>query len=125
MKEFRVSILNEPGQLALVTAALSQKLVNIRTVSGIGQSGPMITFITDNDEQASKALDELGLSYQVVEVLTITLSDHPGELAKVTKVLGDAHINIDSIYVLSTSEGHINIAMTVSDLEQAKSLLQA
>lgn len=123
MKEFRVSILNQPGQLALVTAALSQKLINIRTVSGFGHSGPIITFITDNDEKATNALDELGLSFEVVEALTITLSDHPGELAKVTKTLGDANINIDSIYVLSTHEGHTNIAMTVSDVDKAKSLL--
>jgi hypothetical protein len=123
MQEFRVSVLDEPGQLALVSAALSQKLVNIRTVAGISSVGPMITFITDDHEQARVALDELGLSYEVTEVLTVSLSDEPGELAKLSRMLAEAEININSIYVLGTQNKHTEIAMTVSDPDKAKTLL--
>jgi hypothetical protein len=123
MQEFRVSVLDEPGQLALVSAALSQKLVNIRTVAGISSVGPMITFITDDHEQARVALDELGLNYEATNVLTVNLSDEPGELAKLSRMLAEAEININSIYVLGTQNKHTEIAMTVSDVEKAKTLL--
>jgi len=52
MMEFRVHVPDRPGQLALVSEALSQKLVNIRSVAGVGSAGPVITFITDNDGRA-------------------------------------------------------------------------
>lgn len=123
MKEFRVSVPNEPGQLALVSAALSQKLVNIRTVAGFGAAGPVVTFITDHDGRAREALDELGLRYEEVEVLTVTLSDKPGELARISRTLADAHLNIDSIYVLSNREGLIDIALTVNDPDKARAVL--
>jgi len=123
MQEFRVSVLDEPGQLALVSAALSQKLVNIRTVAGIGTAGPVITFITDKDEQAREALDELGLSYKVSDVLSVTLSDEPGELAKLSKKLAEAEININSIYVLGTHNKHTEIVFTASDIAKAKMVL--
>ncbi len=123
MREFRVSVLNEPGQLALVSAALSQKLVNIRTVAGFGAAGPVVTFITDHEERAREALDELGLRYEEAEVLSVTLSDQPGELARISRALADAHLNIDSIYVLATRQGQTDIALTVSDPGKARQVL--
>jgi len=123
MKEFRVSVLDQPGQLALVSAALSQKLVNIRTVAGIGSAGPVVTFITNDETQAREALDELGLAYQETEVISIKLSDEPGELAKLTYKLADADINIDSIYVLGTQDHQTEFALTVDHLEKAKEII--
>lgn len=123
MKEFRVSVLDQPGQLALVSAALSQKLVNIRTIAGIGSGGPVVTFISDNEQHAREALEELGLEYRETEVISIKLSDEPGELAKLTHRLAEDQINIDSIYVLGTENRQTEIAFTVDQLEKAKTVL--
>ncbi len=123
MKEFRVSVLDQPGQLALVSAALSQKLVNIRSVAGISSAGPVITFISDQEEQAREALDELGLEYQESDVINIKLSDEPGELANLTHKLAEADINIDSIYVLGTQDRQTEFAITVNHLEKAKEVM--
>lgn len=123
MKEFRVSVPNRPGQLAVISEALSRRLVNIRSVAGIGAAGPLITFITDNEEAARQALQELGVQFEEVEVLTATLSDRPGELAKLAKKLAEAQVNLDSIYVLSTRPGATEVAFTVDDLERARQVL--
>jgi len=123
MMEFRVHVPDRPGQLALVSEALSRKLVNIRSVAGVGAAGPVITFITDNDEQARGVLHELGLKFEEAEVLSVTLSDRPGELARVAHKLAKAGINVDSIHVLRAGTGETEVALTVSDPEGAMQVL--
>ncbi|HEY5595714.1 MAG TPA: ACT domain-containing protein [Candidatus Bipolaricaulota bacterium] len=123
MKEFRVKVVERPGQLALVKAALSQKLTDIHMMAGLGSAGPLITFIAENEAQARATLKELGLSYEEVEILTVILSDQPGELAKLARKLGDANININSIHVLGTQNQQTKVALTVSDAAKAKQVL--
>lgn len=123
MKEFRVKVVERPGQLAMVKAALSQKLTDIHMMAGLGSAGPLITFIAENEMQARATLQELGLSYEEVEILTVTLSDQPGELAKLARKLGDANININSIHVLGTQDQKTKVALTVSDAAKAKQVL--
>ena len=123
MKEFRVKVVERPGQLALVKAALSQKLTDIHMMAGLGSAGPLITFIAENEGQARATLKELGLSYEEVEILTVILSDQPGELAKLARKLGDANININSIHVLGTQNQQTKVALTVSDAAKAKQVL--
>lgn len=123
MKEFRVKVVERPGQLALVKAALSQKLTGMHMMAGLGSAGPLITFIAEDEGQARATLKELGLSYEEVEILTVTLSDQPGELAKLARKLGDANININSIHVLGTQNQQTKVALTVSDVPKAKQVL--
>lgn len=123
MKEFRIKVVERPGQLALVKAALSQKLTDIHMMAGLGSAGPLITFIAENEGQARATLKELGLSYEEVEILTVILSDQPGELAKLARKLGDANININSIHVLGTQDQQTKVALTVSDAAKAKRAL--
>jgi len=125
MREFRVTVLDQPGQLALVSAALSQKLVNIRSLASVSAAGPLITFISDDEERARAALLELNLQFEEAEALSTTLSNRPGELANLTERLAEASINLNSIYVLSAHGGEIEIAFTVSNLPKAKKLLGA
>src|SRR3989304_2143554 len=55
------------------------------------------------------------------ETLDVELMDRPGELAKTARRLARAGINVESIYILGSKDGRTQIAMTVSDLERARS----
>jgi len=57
-------------------------------------------------------------------VIVVTLPDKPGELAKVTKRLAKAAINVDSIYILGRERGTTDLVLTVDDPKKAESLMK-
>lgn len=123
MKEFRLSLPNQPGELAKVAEALGQSGINILAVAGIGAANPVLALVTEQEDQTRNVLQGLGISFQEGELLTVKVPDRPGELGKMARKLGDAQVNIDSIYLLSKAAGEAELAFTVSDLAQAKQLL--
>ncbi len=121
-KEFRILLPDQPGQLARVCEALSQRKVNIRTVAGIA-GATLLAVVTEQEDHTRAVFQELGLNFHEVELLTIKLVDRPGELATFAKKLSDANINIESIYILRTSADEVEIAFTVSDMDRARQVL--
>ncbi|MBI1744632.1 ACT domain-containing protein [Candidatus Acetothermia bacterium] len=122
MQEFRISLPNQPGQLARVAEALGKQGVNIRTVAAIGAANPVIALVTELEDKTKSTLQGLGLSFEEVETLTVRIPDQPGELGKVATKLSEAMVNIDSIYMLNKS-GEVEIALTVSNVAKAKQAL--
>jgi hypothetical protein len=57
--------------------------------------------------------------------LTIPTEGHPGELAAVTRILGAAGINIESIDGEEEGDGHGVLVLTVDRYDEALSLLRA
>jgi len=125
MKEFRVEVPNRPGELARVAEALGQRGVNLLTVAGIGAgaASPVLALVADKEAEARVTLQDLGVSFREVELLTVKVPDRPGELGKLARQLGDAQVNIDSIYLLSKGAGEAELALTVSDPAKAKQVL--
>jgi hypothetical protein len=119
-KEFRISLPNQPGQLALVCEALGRAGVNILSVAAIGAANPVVALAADQEDKTREALEELNLDFQEVELLTVNVPHRPGELGALTKKMGEANINIESIYLLEESSGEVKVAFTVSDLAKAK-----
>ena len=119
-KEFRISLPNEPGQIARVCEALGRRGVNMLSVAAIGADNPVVALVADQEDKIGEALEELGLSFQELELLTVDLPHRPGELGSFARKMGDANINIDSIYLLWESSGEVKVALTVSDLTKAK-----
>ena len=124
MTEFRIALPNEPGQLARVGEALGTRGVNILTVAAIGTVEAAVALVTDQEDKTREALGDLGLSYQEIELLAVSLSHQPGELSVLAKKLADAEINIESIYLLEESAGEVKIAITVNDLTRARQVLE-
>ena len=122
-KEFRISLPNQPGQLAHVGETLGQRGVNILTVAAVGAANPVIALVIDKPDQTREVLQELGLSFQEVELLTVKLTHRPGELGIFAKKLADANINIESVYLLGEAQGEKEIAFSVSDTARAKQIL--
>ena len=122
MKEFRISLPNQPGQLVRICEALSQRNVNIKTMAGTAGAN-LLAMVTDQEDHTREAFQKLGLSFQEVELLTVKIVDKPGTLAGFARKLADANINIESIYRLGTTADGVEVAFTVSDMDKTKQVL--
>ncbi|HXW57214.1 MAG TPA: ACT domain-containing protein [Candidatus Cybelea sp.] len=97
--EFSIRMENRPGSLAKVCEALAQHGVNIIAFQSIpSQRSVLLCIVTDNPLAAQSALDGAGIIYAEAEVVQEKLANHPGELARVAKQLGEANVNINYAY---------------------------
>lgn len=120
MTEFIVQMENQPGRLAALTEALAAFGVNIEALTAYGHDGEgTIRLIVDDAPTTRRVLDEAALRCKEHTVLTARLPHRPGELARLTRSVADAGINIDAIYVLNTTADGIEFAISVDQPESA------
>ena len=124
--QFEVYVQNKPGDVAWIAEVLSKNSVNIRGIStDLGSSRPMIRVVTDDEASARSALKAGKLEFTEREIEVVTLSDRPGELAKVAKALSKAGINIESLYILGSRGPTVEeIAIGADNMARTKEILQ-
>jgi hypothetical protein len=114
MTEFVVSMENRPGRLAALTEILAGSGVNIEALAAYGHNGEgTVRLIVDDADVTRRVLDEAGLRNEERTVLTARLPHKPGELARLTRSLADAGVNIDALYVLNSNVDGIELAISV------------
>lgn len=120
MTEFVVRMENRPGRLASLTEALAAFGVNIEALAAYGHDGEGTTRIIVEDAATTRrVLDEAGLSFEEHTVLAAHMPHLPGELARLTRSLADAGVNIDAIYVLHANADGVEFAVSVDQPESA------
>lgn len=125
MMEFKVFVMDRPGELARVTDALSNAAVNIRAIASEAKhESSFLRIVTNDVATTEKALRTAGMKYEMSEIMTLDLVDRPGELAKIAKRLSRAGINVHSLYLLGSKNGRTEIAMVVDDLAKATMALK-
>jgi hypothetical protein len=125
MDVFLIDVPNRPGELAKASEALAAKGVNIATVGALGSGDQgFVGLLTSEDVAARAALDEAGVTYRTCPCVTVTVPNRPGELAKVTRRLSDAGINLEFVAPTALTDP-ATIAMGVSDADAARAALSA
>jgi hypothetical protein len=120
-----------PGSLAKVTEALQRADVNIDGLCNIEGSDDTVPLklLVDKPEVAKKVIEALGSPVTIEQCIAIQLlEDMPGFIALIARTLGDAKINITSIYQTSSgrgSEAVVYITVDPSNTEKALELLKA
>lgn len=114
MTEFIVHVENRPGHLAAITELLGKSGVNIEALAAYGFDGDaVIRLIVDDAATTRRILAEASLRVEERTVLTALMPHEPGALAAITKRLAEAEINIDALYLLSTSANGIEVAISL------------
>ena len=121
-KDFRVTLPNEPGQLARICEALSVCGVNIRTIAGVAGTPPILAMVTDNESETRRVLHALDLHYEETDLLLIRFNNNPGEIATFSKALAEEGINVSAVYMLGETSGEGMIAFGVNDIDKAKDI---
>ena len=115
---------NRPGSLARLTELLAAAGVNIDALAAWGENGDgVVRLIVDQPEACARVLNEASLGFEERTVLSALLANQPGELARVTRALAEAAINIEAMFVLGVHADGLEIAIAVDDPDAAEPLL--
>ncbi len=122
--QFVVQLENRPGAPAGLARALGERGIDIRQLAG-GGMGPVgyAVIETDDDEGTATALRAAGLPFLSGEPVIAEIADRPGALATVVDRLGVAGVDVSAVMVVGRSEGGLEIAVVVDDVEEARRVL--
>jgi len=123
MKTFIVHGNNRPGDMAKLTGALASKNVNV-LISVLGENGKgTASFVASDEDSAQTALKDAGFEYKMWPTLTVRLNDTPGQVAEISRKLGDEGVNIESFLPISMTDDSVIAAIGVEDSEVARKVI--
>ena len=115
--EFTVLLEDRPGALADWTEALAARGINIVGIHATPcPAEGIVQFVPNNVDATIEALRIANKDYTTREVLQVSLEDRPGALAQLARALGNAGININSLYITMGRQ----IVLDVNDVRKAQ-----
>ena len=104
--QLSIFINNEPGAIANISktlkdAGINLKAFNIAEGSGFG----VLRAIAENPSDACAKLKKMNIIVKQTDVIAVSMIDQPGSIYEVSKVFGDAHINIEYAYAYAGPKG--------------------
>lgn len=125
MTELTIVAKDRVGLLADISDALAKDSVNIEFVSVETTATTAIVHLkVANSPAAKKCLTAAGFRVVDKHNLLLRLKDRPGELAKVSRKLADAGVNIKNVYILDAAKNEKILAIDTSDNAKAKVVLK-
>jgi hypothetical protein len=105
IKQLSIFINNEPGRLAQIAAALKECNINVKAFNIAESSGfGVFRAIVDEPDRAYRELSKKGIVVKETDVVAIPMTDRPGGLLDVAKVIGDADINVEYGYAYVSND---------------------
>ncbi len=124
-KALKVTVQDRPGILGEIASALGAKGINVRGVQGFAEGDKgVLCLVVDKLAAATKLLSARGLRPEEEEVLELHLTDRPGALGEVAKVLGGAGVNIKHVFAGAGSGRRATVFLVVSDVAAALRALE-
>lgn len=127
-KQVSVKLVNKPGRLADMLAALSKVKVDLRAlvVMDSDERGT-VRFVPDDLAQATAVLEQMNARYEVQDVLLVEVSSKMGAFRKICERLAAEHLNIDYAYCSFSGEPGskrgLLAVIRVNDLTKAQRVL--
>jgi hypothetical protein len=125
LTEVVVKLEDRVGALADLGELLGGEGVNIRALAVVRADGgqALAHLVLEPADVAVRALREQGVvPERVREVLSVTLEDEPGALGRYCRLLADASINLEAVYMAGERNGAKVLVLAVSDLQAAREL---
>lgn len=126
-EELVITTKNKVGLLADIATMLANQGINIEAASGyeIGDTAKLRLITSANLGIVKELKAKKYKSVKESEVVVVELSDRPGALKVVTTELGKNKVDINCLYVTSSSNGpgSSRMVLSTSDNEKAMALL--
>lgn len=125
MKQISVFLENKTGSLREMTEVLAKNNVNLAALSLAEAEGfGIVRLIAKNLYEATTVLKDAGFIHNIVDVVSVTVPDEAGGLAKILKVLDDEGINLEYMYAYSNGKAAA-FALKVADVQKTEAALRA
>jgi hypothetical protein len=123
--QFVVQLKNQPGSMAVLAEELAARGVDLRAIGGggIGDSGHVI-MTTADDDTTRKVLEDGGYVYVEGESIIAEVDDRPGGMARISRALADAGVNIYGHLFLGRWGDRAMFAFVVDKPDIAKPILE-
>jgi hypothetical protein len=127
LKQLTIFVENKQGTLVNITDVLAKNNVNMRALSiADTQDFGILRLIVDNNDVATKALQDAGYLIKMTDVVGVKIGDQPGKLSKALEVLDEADINMEYLYAfMARTEKHAYVVLRVADNDAAEKALEA
>ena len=115
---------NTPGELARHAEAIAKRGINLSNVIclGVGDRGTA-AFYAKDEAGLRTALNDAGIAFREVPVLTAELEDKPGAVASAARSLSDAGVNIELVAPVGMSDQKVTVAFGVDKEDAARKAL--
>lgn len=125
--QLSVFLENKPGRLSEPCRILSQAGINILTLSlADTQQFGILRLIVRDWQNAKAALEKEGEVVNVTEVVAIEVSDQPGGLSNILKLMENEKINVEYMYAFTFRRGDkAIIVFRFENPDKAIAMLQA
>ena len=101
--QLSVFVENKAGKLAEITAVLADEGIDIRAMSiADTKDFGILRLIVNDADKAVSALKREQYIVSVTKVIAVAISDTPGSLAAVLRILSDNAISIEYMYAFIT-----------------------
>ncbi|MCK5356865.1 MAG: hypothetical protein KAJ48_00585, partial [Elusimicrobiales bacterium] len=125
-RQYTVFLPNIPGALNKFIDLFTKESINIIGIaSEIKDDSGIVKIAVEIDKKISYILTNAGFTTVETPMLSIDLTDKPGELLLLTKILAQNNINITTVYgtTLTTNKSS-RILLNVSDATKALKILK-
>ena len=105
IRQISIFLENRQGTLAEVTDFLHQHEVNLRALS-IADTADfgILRIIVDKPEKTLALLKDAGFTTTITDMLAVQMTDEPGAMAEIIRVLADNDISIEYTYAFPTAK---------------------
>ena len=126
LKQLTIFVENKKGSLVDITKILADNTVNLRALSiADTQDFGILRIIVNDNETATKALNDAGYLIKMTDVVGVKIGDQPGKLSKALEVLDKADINMEYLYAfMARTEKHAYVVLRVADNDMAEKVLE-
>ena len=127
-KQLSVTLVNKPGRLAAMLAALNKEKIHFQALSVMdsGERGTL-RFVPEDYTAATEVLDKISVSFDTADVLLVEVPPQSGAFRKICERLAGDHLNIDYAYCSfgnhRGTKGGALAVIKVNDLSKAQRIL--
>jgi len=125
IRQYTVFIPNIPGALSKFVELFAKEGVNIVGIaSEIRDDSGVVRIAIDADRKLSHVLTGAGFTTIETSLISLELPDKPGQLLRLTMILGANNINITTVYGTAVGGAAGRLLLNVSDGEKALDVLK-
>ena len=123
-EHFVIQLPNHPGELAHLARALAARGINIVHIAAGGAGPQAFAYLeTDRFDDTRRVVSGMGYEFLAGKTIVVECCDEPGALASLAEELAAVGVNIEGVMTVSQSNGKVDIALTVDDVEKARAAI--